>query len=196
MAEPGITSIKSFTYRGNVEEWGNTYHFDGDPPANPADWLSLYEALVDLEKPIFASSLSIVRAYCYEDTDDHSVLTLDADSGFSPVSGTLSITGAHAQAPGDAAAWCRWKTARVNSKGNPIYLRKYFHGVITQIDGGDGDNIAAEQKTALQNFADDVNAPSGDWPGLVGPDGVVPGANRVSTYATTRTLKRRGARPH
>lgn len=196
MAEPGITSIKSMTYRGAVEEWGNTYHFDGDPPANPADWLTLASYLALLEKAVLPSEQSIVRFYCYEDTDDHSVLTIDADTPFAPVTGTLTFSSPKAYAPGDAAMWIRWKTARVNSNGNPIYLRKYYHGVILNSPGTDGDTIYTTQKDALDTLAGLLNSAVGDWPGLVGPDGVAPGADRSSTYATTRTLKRRGARPH
>jgi hypothetical protein len=196
MGQPGITSIKSFEYRDAVEEWGNTYHFDGDPPSNDADWLSLFEALVAIEQPILPITTEIVRAYCYEDTDDHSVLTLDTDSGYTPVAGTATYTTGSYLAPGDAAMWIRWKTARTNSNGKPIYLRKYYHGVIVTPAGGDGDTIQSAQHSALLTAATALNTSSGDWPGLVGPDGVVPGASKVSTYATTRTLKRRGARPH
>lgn len=196
MAEPGITSIKSFLYRDAVEEWGNTYHFDGDPPANPTDWASLFTALVNLEKTVLPAGTTIVRAYCYEDTDDHSVLTIDSDSGFTPVAGTVTTGGTAVLAPGDAAMWIRWKTARVNSNGKPIYLRKYYHGVLVNPTGTESDAIYSGQHTPLVALGASLNSAAGDWPGLVGPDGVVPGAHKVSTYATTRTLKRRGARPH
>jgi hypothetical protein len=196
MGQPGITSIKSFEYRDAVEEWGNTYHFDGDPPSDEAGWLDLFVELAALEKTVLPITTSIVRAYCYDDTDDHSVFTLDTDAGFTSVAGTATYTTGSYLAPGDAAMWIRWKTARLNSNGKPIYLRKYYHGVIVTPAGGDGDTIQSGQHTALEALADSLNTVTGDWPGLVGPDGVVPGANKVSTYATTRTLKRRGARPH
>ena len=92
--------------------------------------------------------------------------------------------------------WIRWKTARVNSNGKPIYLRKYYHGVAIAPETGDGDLIVFEQRTALGTLATGLNTAAGDWPGIAGPDGVAPGASTHSFYATTRTLKRRGARPH
>ena len=197
MGQPGITMIQSFTYRQSVEEFSNQYHFDGDPPADHSAWDDLATELVTLLLPIYPSTVSLVRAYCYEDTDDDSVYTIEGAGVFSgPPTGTLSLGSGHYQAPGDAAMWIRWKTARLNSNGKPIYLRKYYHGVIIAPETGDGDLILFEQRTALGTLASSLNTVTGDWPGLVGPDGVAPGASAHSMYATTRTLKRRGPRPH
>lgn len=91
--------------------------------------------------------------------------------------------------------WIRWKTARVNTHGKPIYLRKYYHGVIVSPASSDGDTIESTQKTALDSLGPALNATSGSWPGIAGPDGVAPGDALASTYATTRTLRRRGKRP-
>lgn len=197
MAVAGVTTIKSFTYRDAVEEWGNSYHFVGDPPSDRAGWVSLVSALITLEKTVLPTTTSIVRAYCYPDLSPghDSLYTIDGDS-ILPVAGTQTYTTGTYLAPGDAAMWCRWKTARVNTHGKPIYLRKYFHGVLVTPAGGDGDSIETTQKTALETFAGNVNGTSGDWPGIAGPDGVAPGDHAVSSYATTRTLRRRGVRPH
>jgi hypothetical protein len=196
MATPGVTTIKSFTYRDAVEEWGNSYHFVGDPPSTRADWVLLVSSLIALELPVLPITTSVVRAYVYDDLSPghDSLYTIDtADFGSSPGSATYT-TGSYL-APGDAAMWVRWKTARVNTHGKPIYLRKYFHGVILTPAGGDGDTIQSAQHSALGTFGGAVNGTSGDWPGIAGPDGVAPGDHAVSTYATTRTLRRRGARP-
>lgn len=196
MAQPGITIIQSFTYRQSVEEFSNQYHFDGDAPADPSAWDDLATELVTLLCPIYPGTVSLVRAYCYEDTDHDSVLTLEHTGAFAgPPTGTLSLGSSGHLAPGDAAMWIRWKTARLNSNGKPIYLRKYYHGVITSAETGDGDLILYEQRSALATLAAALNTTTGDWPGLVGPDGVAPGAHAQSMYATTRTLKRRGPRP-
>lgn len=196
MAAPGIITVKSFEYRDAVEEWSNRYHFVGDAPSTDPDWVSLAQSLVALEKAVLPITTSIVRAYCYEDTDDDSVFTIDGVSEGWPLAGTATYTTGSYLAPGDSAMWVRWKTARTNSNGKPIYLRKYFHGVIVTPAGGDGDTIQSAQKSALDTFGTAVNDVSGDWPGIAGPDGVAPGTSKSSSYATTRTLKRRGVRPH
>jgi hypothetical protein len=194
-APAGITSIKSFTYRDAVEEWGNTYHFLGSAPTDLAGWEALASALFTMEKTVLPITTEIVRAYCYESTDDDSVFTLDTGEAGLPVTGTATYTTGSNLAPGDAAAWVRWKTARVNTHGKPIYLRKYYHGVIVSPAGGDADTIQAGQVTAYRTLGTDLNTPAGDWPGICGPDGVAPGASTSSSYVTTRTLRRRGRRP-
>lgn len=196
VATPGITTIKSFTYRDAVEEWGNSYHFVGDAPSTDADWISLCSALATLEKTVLPITTSIVRAYCYDDLSPghDSVLTIDP-GGIFPIVGTATYTTGSYLAPGDAAMWIRWKTARTNTNGKAIYLRKYFHGVIVSPAGGDGDSVQSGQYSALLALGASLNGTSGDWPGIAGPDGVAPGAHTASPYATTRTLRRRGRRP-
>ena len=195
MAAAGITLVQQFTYRGNDEEWTNQYHFVGDAPSDETGWLALLTSLVGLVRPMLGGSNTIVRAYCYEDTDDDSVLTIVLADHSITGTGEQNAGAGEFEAPGDAAAWVRWKTARVNTHGKPIYLRKYYHGIILAPAGGDSDNIADHVKTAMTTFGSAVNASVDDWPGIAGPDGVAPGLSTASSFVTTRTLKRRGKRP-
>lgn len=196
MATPGVNVIKSFLYRGAVEEWSNGYHFVGDPPDNHDDWLALVAELVILEKATLPGTVAYERIYCYEDfSPGHdAVLTIEKTEIGSPL-GSLSVVSGSTLAPGDAAFWVRWKTARENTHGKPIYLRKYFHGAIITSDGSDADTLEAAQVTAAGTYAGLVNTATGAWPGIAGPDGVAPGAHAVSPFVTTRTLRRRGRRP-
>lgn len=196
MAAPGVTLVQTFTYRGQPEEFSNTYHFVGDPPANDTDWRSLVDSLAGKVGHGLTTLVTIIRAYCYEDTDDNAVFTYDMLAESAQVVGSVSVTSAYL-APGDCAAWIRWKTARTNSNGHPIYLRKYYHSVVLAGDTGDAQDQleTGTYKPSLETVGTDLNTSFGDWPGIAGPDGVAPGAMVVSTYVTTRTLKRRGARP-
>lgn len=196
MATPGVITIKSFSYRGAKEEWSNGYHFVGSHPSDDAGWISLVTSLVGLEATALDSDVQLLRAYCYDDfSPGHdSVLTV-TDADFGSTYGALSAVSGSARAPGDSAAWIRWKTARFNTNGKPIYLRKYYHGILITDDGHNADHIEAAQATALGTLATNLNGTSGDWPGIAGPDGVAPGASMVSPFVTTRTLRRRGKRP-
>lgn len=196
MATPGVNVIKSFLYRGAVEEWSNGYHFVGDPPSDHAGWLSLVEAIVGIERLTLPGTVSYERVYCYEDfSPGHDAVQTIEKTEFGSPLGALGVTSGSTLAPGDAAFWVRWKTARENTHGKPIYLRKYFHGAIITSDGSDADTLEAAQVTAAGTFASTVASSSGDWPGIAGPDGVAPGAHAVSPFVTTRTLRRRGRRP-
>lgn len=197
MAAPGVTVVYSFNYRGNPEEWSQKYHFVGDAPSSDADWILLCADFVPLLQPALAEWVTIERIYCYANTDDDSVYTYNLADHGGTVPGTCPLPSGAGLAPGDAAAWVRWKTARVNTHGKPIYLRKYFHGIMLGTENPALiDTLASAYQEALAAFGASVEGASGHWPGIAGPDGVEPGTVTASTFATTRTLHRRGRRPH
>ena len=193
MAAPGLVLIKTFSYRDAAEEWSNDYHFQGDAPDTPADWRSLVDDLVDLEKNVLTTSVSIVRAICYEDTNDDSVYTYDLTAFSGAVQGTIAIPDGKEAMPGDVAYCARWDTGRRTSTNKPIYLRKYWHGALQ--NGTDPDLVYATMLSNVATFALAVMSPSDSWPGLAGPDGAAPVGYRAMPDLTTRTLKRRGRRP-
>lgn len=194
MATPGVILIHSFEYRGSDEEWSNGFYFQGDAPSTPADWRSLVDALVTIQKGMLLGTVSIVRALCYADRSADSVYTYDLTHYGGAVSGSVDASGGYTT-PGDCAFWLRWNTDRVTSGGKPIYLRNYIHGVDTEARPNE-DELMFTQKAAAETVALDLLTASGDWPGLADTDGsALPGGYLVSTFVTTRTLKRRGRRP-
>lgn len=194
MAAPGITVVKSFTYRGHPEEWSNTYHFQGSAPTAAADWRSLCDDFIALEKTILLTSVTILRVICYADTDDSSVYSYDLAAYAGTVAGTQALGTLSAVAQeGDTVYEIRWGTGRFTSKAKPIYLRKYLHpGVSDELTP---DLIADPLKFYTDIFAADVMTTSGDWPGLAGPDGVAPTGYRTMPNISTRQLKKGRKRP-
>lgn len=187
---PSITIVKEFPYRGVPEQWSNTYHFSGDTPESPGQWKGLADAIWNLERTILDDVVKIYAAYGYEAGNEVSVWQHNYfDTPGSQTTGTL--TGGH-DVPGDCAVWVRWKTDERNSKGRPIYLRKYFHGVT----GSDSDAVTGAAQTAMTNYGNAMIS-GGLFGGIrvCGPQGAVAGEVKVSTFYTTRTLKRRGKRP-
>lgn len=192
MAAPGITVVQTFTYRGAPEEWSNKFHFQGDAPSDPAGWRDLADAFIDLWKTTLTDVVTIVRVLCYEDTDDPAVYTYTLASFSGNVAGTIT-TGVSADLleSGDVAALLRWNTGKTSTKGKPIYLFKYLHGVMH----ASGARDTWRDTTVAGTFASDVMSASGDWPGLADKAGDAPVGHLAETYLTTRTLKRRGRRP-
>jgi hypothetical protein len=191
VANVRLVTIKRFTYRGTTEEWSNIYHFTGTQPANSAAWTTIAAAMKNLEASVLPSNQTLTEWYAYNDgsetADFHGTHT-------SSNVGTLATTGG-VILPGDAAVWVRWSTGETNSRGKPIYLRKYFHGAIGTT--GNIDTVLAAQKTALEAFGGYLI----DGTSLAGglkvsrPNGTIGSSPLGSTYVTTRTLKRRGKRP-
>lgn len=195
----GLTVIKKMSYRGNAnEEWSNDYHLTGSIPSDAAAWRTLFDALVAQEKTVYPSDVTVVAGYGYDSDDPaaHAVWSVDLTvSPDSPVAGTLNRSTGY-PSPGDAAVWVRWKTSRLNSKGKPIYLRKYFHFAVNQGVGA-ADLPITVQTTALNAFGTKMMDGSFlDGRTIRSRANAETIINRgASPYITTRTLKRRGKRP-
>lgn len=192
----GLTIIKRFTYRGAPEEWSNHYHLTGDDPASPGDWRDLFDAMCDLEKALFDENTQIVAGYGYDNDapSSHNVWSVDLTiAPNTPVDGIFSLASGSEPGAGDSAAWVRWGLDRLNSDGKRVYLRKYFHPAYTYPDP---DTISAPWITQAAAFGgylqDDIGIDGRTIRDVGGADVI---GHAVSSYSTTRTLKRRGKRP-
>lgn len=193
MAAAGIILIKSFAYRGQDEEWSNLYHFSG-AGSDPANWRDMTDALVTLEKTVYSNRVTILRALCYDNTDNDSVYTYDLADYAGVVPGTLSPSLGDV-APGDVAGWVRWDTGTRSSRGKPIYLRKYFHDVMVEA-GTNADIIDGTQQVAYLAYGNLMMSEDFAGKSFTGPAGAAPpGPAKASYYATTRTLRKRSKRP-
>lgn len=193
MAQPMITLVKSFNYRGSDEEWSNSYHLT-DHPGSDSDWGIFADWIAGYEKTVYSSRVNILRALCFNDSSSIVTVTIDFADRSGIIPGTFPATTG-AGVPGDVAGTVRWATGKRNSKGKPIYLRKYFHDC--EVDGvPNNDTITSTQVTAYGDLADQLVTSIHFGILLADKDGdVPPGPNQASTFATTRTLKRRGRRP-
>lgn len=194
---PSITIVKQFQYRGNDEEWTNTYFFTGDTPASPASWKTLADNVIASEKTLYIATTEVVRAIGHEAGQSVAVWSYDYLANSEAVPGTYAATGAVADS-GDTANWIRWSTDQLTSRGKPIYLRSYFHPAFHSSTAGP-DATATSWQTAAQAFGDDWVDGFLDGDGQerhrAGPHGVVGLVATPSQFTTTRTLKRRGRRP-
>lgn len=197
--EDSLTIVKSFTYRGAAEEWSNTYFMTGDLPSSPASWKTLADAVIADEKACYTSHTEVVRAIGHQAGESVAVWSYDYLAASEEVPGTLTPTTATSFQGGDAAAWIRWSTDRLTSRGKPIYLRSYFHDVYGGSSATTVDSLDATQKTHLQAYGAEWVTGFTDGDGVLhtraGPHGVVGLVPLAATFLTTRTLERRGRRP-
>jgi hypothetical protein len=197
-----LTVVRTFTYRGQPEEYSNTYSFKGPPPSDDASWNQLLTDVRNKENSIIPTTHTYARAYGYDNNDPkkHHVFAHDFTVPGPPPSGGYVI-GTQPLMAGDQAACVWWKLDRLSDKGKPTYLRKYFHG--GTLEPTSADSINAIYGDALRVFAGStgIQAVHG---GLTSPGGPQdtdppPGGGVVTSgaigWVTTRTLKRRGKRP-
>lgn len=194
-----LTIVKQFSYRNQPEEWSNTFFFSGDLPASPTSWKVLADAVIAEEKNCYTSKTEVVRAIGHQAGQSVAVWSYDYLAASEEVPGTLVPVTGNLQTPGDTAAWLRWSTDQLTSRGKPIYLRSYFHDVYAHQETNDADLLDATQKTNLEEYGADWVAGFNDGDGVLhtraGPHGVAGLVATASTFLTTRTLERRGKRP-
>lgn len=183
-----IVLIKAFPYRGGVEEYSTRYHFDGGAPATDAAWLTLDNNIRAEEKKILPTNQNIERTLGYSADGTPAVY----ERTFA-TAGTLAI-GTNQLAPGDCAAWIRYATARRDSRGHPVYLRNYYHGVL--FAPGSPDTFLAAQRTLFLAYGG-IWTTTGFTDGSIfhkrtGPDSLGATATAASNFIGRRRLKRRG----
>lgn len=199
MAAPScvIQVVKEFSYRGQPEQYANTYALSGPTPADTTAWRALFDALKLQERTLYTNLVSIVHGYGWNrlpEKGDHALWSVDLKVSPNSVDAGTYNNLTQRWTPGDGAAWIRWGLDRfTNPGGKRIYLRKYFHPAYL---ASTPDQIEAGWQTAASAFAQKLQDGSFlDARKLVDKDGNIPIGHAVSTYATTRTLKRRGKRP-
>ncbi len=190
-----ITVVKEFEYRGEQEEWSNTYAFTG-PGLTDYEAMKVFcGGLASIESQMYLPTCKAIRALVYQPGSIVADRSIDfaAELG-GQVSGSLVVgSNAHEWA-GDQAGWIRGKIG-VNIKGRPKYVRKYYHAGCSEA-GGSTDATIVQWRNAADTVAGQLVGgalPAGrKW---CGPAGQLITLTAHSNWTTTRTLKRRGRRP-
>jgi len=144
---PSIKIQKTMNFKGASHVWSNRYHFTGGTPSSDANWKLLSDAIVNLEKTIFVSNVTIVGMVAYAAGSE-----VPVSSKVYSTAGTL--TGPSVPCPAECVALARWSTASRSSKNHPIYAYSYWHAVHSS--GGvptNYDKVDTTQKTAMNTYA-------------------------------------------
>lgn len=184
-----IVIKKTGPYRGTTREWSNRYHFEGSLPADDTHWETFADHIVALEKTCLNSVTEIVEAIGYNagtatSTNPHGDAVWTKTYS---VAGTFSPAVGDNPAPGDAAAIIRYDTDARSTKNHPVYLFNYYHSAY--MSGTNSDNLAADQKTLLEAYADQWITGFSD--GAItrercGPRGAVSTGRRVDPFIRHR----------
>lgn len=156
MPQYGVSITKSVSFRGAAQEFSNVYHYNG-ATLTVANADALAAALKALEVPLHSSDVTFVRYKVWS-------------SGGSPSSnnmvsqGNLSGTGSggvNLSMDRERAVLVRY-AAGTDSRGHPVYLRKWFHscGGCAGVGFAAGQlqntaQIAGADRTLIQNATDD-----------------------------------------
>jgi len=120
----GVSIVKSTSFRGVAQEFSNTYYYTTPLPVVSAVATSLIDHLVTLEKPMHAPSVSFVRGKCWSAGGTPGQNEMISQKALSGV-GTNS-SGSNTNLDKERAVLVRFRAGN-DSKGRPVYLRKWWH---------------------------------------------------------------------
>ena len=183
-SQPSIKVTCRSPRRGGTHDWSNRYFFTG--AALTSGQFAALVALLEAEtKLILPTTSSIIEYTQYDPGSEVPVATSSVS-----VAGTMSLTG-RTPCTSDSVALARFSTSQRTSKNHPIYLFKYWHGVLTA-NGSNGDAIDATQLGRYQSFATDIVAGFNDGTStrhVTGPYGAVAIGQVVKSDAHHRDFR-------
>lgn len=160
MARIGVSITKSVSFRGAIQEFSNVYYYDVSalPSVSEAD--TFIDNLTTLEKTFHSTAVTFVRGRCWSQ-----IGTKEQNEMISQKN--LTGTGARAVETfmDRERAYLFRMRAGVDSRGNPVYLRKWYHScglfiggqtitaAIMSNTGGFSSTERASMVTAMQGVS-------------------------------------------
>lgn len=123
MTRVGISITKTTPFRSAAQEFSNVYYYDGllgVPSVSEAD--ALIDQAANREKAWHASNVTFVRGRLWTDTGNKATNEMISQKALSGTGSAIIETDLDKE----RAVLFRLR-AGVDSRGNPVYLRKWFH---------------------------------------------------------------------
>lgn len=140
MTRIGISITKSTPFRNSTQEFSNVYYYDGlagVPSGSEAD--NLIDGLVTKEKQIHATSVTFVKGRLWTQTGDKSTNEMISQKSLSGTGSTTADTAFDKE-----RAYLFRIRAGVDVRGNPVYLRKWYHSMGTFPGGSSSTAITSQ----------------------------------------------------
>lgn len=122
MPRIGVSITKSVVFRLSTQEFTNVYYYEILTMPDSAAATTLINNLVSLEKTFHSTSVTFLRGRCWSQIGTAAQNEMIA---------TVNLSGTGAATPDTSfdreRAFLFRLRAGVDSRGNPVYLRKYFH---------------------------------------------------------------------
>lgn len=123
MARVGVSITKSTAFRLSTQEFSNVYYFEGGTALpSIADAEALIDAVKAAEVPFHSTAVTFVRGRCWSQEGSPGANNMIAQKN---LSGTGSRS-TNSTMDKERAVLVRWR-AGVDSRGQPVYLRKWYH---------------------------------------------------------------------
>jgi hypothetical protein len=158
MPRIGVSITKNTAFRGTNQEFSNVYYFEvsGVPSVAQAD--TIIDNLVTLEKTIHSTGVTFIRGRLWTETGNKATNEMISQKNLAGTGARITVTNLDKE-----RAFLVRLRAGVDSRGNPVYLRKWFHAC-GAFYSGQGVTTGQMENTASLSSADKtaiVNAVAG-----------------------------------
>lgn len=122
MPRIGVSITKSTPFRNSVQEFSNVYYYEVSGLPNAAGADAIIDNLVTMEKTFHSNTVTFVRGRLWSETGDKATSEMISQKNLSGIGSMNLVTGLDKE-----RAWLFRLRAGVDSRGSPVYLRKWYH---------------------------------------------------------------------
>lgn len=124
MPRVGVSITKSCSFRGATQEFSNVYYYNVATQLTPTQADQLIDDLTTLEKTFHSNIVTFVRGRVWTETGNIVTNEMLSQKNLSGTGARQSIANLDPE-----RAFLFRRRAGVDSRGNPVYLRKWYHAV-------------------------------------------------------------------
>lgn len=166
MARIGVSLTKSCSFRGGTQEFSNVYYYDLAALPSEAAAESFIDNLTTLEKTFHSTQVTFVRGRVWSQIGTPSQNNMIKQKNLSGTGARAAVTNLDKE-----RAYLLRLRAGNDSRGNPVYLRKWYHscGVfytglsvtqsILENTGGFSSTERDNMRTQMQAIGDGNGSP-------------------------------------
>lgn len=130
MPRIGVSITKQVAFRNATQQFSNVYFYEMAtlPDASAAN--NLIDNIVSLEKTFHGTNVTFVKGRLWSQTGSQATSEMITQKNLSGTGARTTITGLDRE-----RAFLFRIRAGVDSRGNPVFLRKYFHACAEFVSG-------------------------------------------------------------
>jgi hypothetical protein len=147
VARVGVSVVKSTSFRGVQQNFSNTYYYETPLPVLPGSADALVDAIVAKEKAIHSPRVTFLRGLCWTTGGTKAENNMLVQKNLSGTGNGASPSTAQDK---ERAFLVRFRAGN-DSRGNPVYLRKWWHLDIGVVASEGISNAQLENTAALSS---------------------------------------------
>lgn len=122
MARIGVSITKSTSFRGGVQEFSNVYYYDVSAVPTVAQADTIIDNLTTMEKTFHSSQVTFTRGRLWTETGNKATNEMISQKNLVGTGARSGVTGMDKE-----RAFLVRLRAGNDSRGNPVYMRKWYH---------------------------------------------------------------------